>query len=280
MIGKKMDSAYKEESKNPKNLKSTTPRNKEGVGDIQFQLPEDTSMKVVGMLSLSKRNYLGVIHQLCTDDQTFRTAEISTQLSVQKPSATEVLSEFVKWGLISKQGWGEWCVTNTGRAVCGIIATRRAFLHRFLDKVLQQPRNMWEKNGKLLEAALDAFTIAGFADLYVAKEIESSKNAEGSTKSFKKKATATQKKDTTQRLRVRSMVALEIGETGSVYRMQKGFVSSPFVAARGFLPKTQIIWLGSAYNGGGHHNSFNVEIAGTTFSLEKTLAERLEVTTN
>lgn len=275
-----MDSSYKEESKNPKNKESTNPLSKKDVGEIQFQLTEDTTMKVVGMLSLSKRNYLGVIHQLCTDDQPFRTAEISTQLSVQKPSATEVLGEFVKWGLISKSGWGEWCVTNIGRSVCGIIAARRAFLHRFLDKVLHQPRSMWEKNGKLLEAALDAFTIAGFADLYVAKEVDSSKNAGGSTKRVKEKATATRKKNTRQRPRVRPLAALEIGETGYVYRMQKGFVSSPLVAARGFLPKTQVIWLGSAYNHGGRHNDFDVEIAGTTFSLEKSLAERLEVTTN
>ncbi len=276
----KMDSAYKEESQNPINPESTNPRNKKDVGEIQFQLPEDTTMKVVGMLSLSKRNYLGVIHQLCTDDQAFRTAEISAQLSVQKPSATEVLGEFVKWGLISKQGWGEWRVTNVGRAVCGIIATRRAFLHRFLDKVLKQPRNLWEKNGKLLEAALDALTIAGFADLYVAKEIDSSKNAEGFTKSVRKKATATQEKDAAQRLRVRPLSTLEIGETGSVYRMRKGFASSPLVAARGFLPKTPVIWLGSAYNCANKQGSYNVEIAGTTLSLEKCLAERLEVTTN
>jgi len=110
-------------------------------------------------LTASQEDYLETIYQLERSDRVARVKDIAERLGVSTPSASGALKALKRRNLVNHRHYGHATLTPAGLEVAEEVLRRHELLVRFLDTVLQLPREQAEAEACVLEHAVNPETL-------------------------------------------------------------------------------------------------------------------------
>ena len=94
----------------------------------------DKPLNLYQSLGKSLEDYIEVVYDLHQEKGEARISDISTRLSLAKPSVNAAIKKLVSLGLVKHELYGGVDLTDEGKALAGNVRHKHNILLRFLEK--------------------------------------------------------------------------------------------------------------------------------------------------
>ena len=120
----------------------------------------DKPLNLYQSLGKSLEDYIEVVYDLHQEKGEARISDISTRLSLAKPSVNAAIKKLVSLGLVKHELYGGVDLTDEGKALAGNVRHKHNILLRFLENILGVDHDVAENEACLLEHSISDDTMS------------------------------------------------------------------------------------------------------------------------